>query len=82
MRSTIEDIIISLIQHCEADLLRKVSLKILNSGIILKAIIPESMRSTGLTIPTGFGVVGELCGLYTGLLSSGLVGTISREGLS
>ena len=32
-----EAIIISLIQHFEADFLWKVSLKILNSGLILKA---------------------------------------------
>ena len=39
-----EAIIISLIQHFEADLLWKVSIKILNSGLILKTFINALIR--------------------------------------
>ena len=41
---------ISLIQHFEADFLWKVSLKILNSGIILKTFT-EVEEEAGLSIP-------------------------------
>ena len=42
--------IISLIQHFEADFLWKVSLKILNSGLILKTFTHVAIRGPGLGV--------------------------------
>ena len=43
----VEAIMVSLIQHFEADFLWKVSLKILNSGIILKTFTHDIMGVMG-----------------------------------
>ena len=48
LKQITEAIIISLILHFEADFLWKVSLKILNSGLILKSLTPAKKSISGV----------------------------------